>query len=77
MVPCLPIQYRVLEVEEQQGIHNLVPIPELVECDHFVVINPQMVETGQLVQEESVENPGSKVVLGNVEIHEDPDATVV
>ena len=59
LVPYHPVQYHVLEVEEQQGIHILGPIPELVECGHNVVIGPENVGAGQLVLEEFAENPES------------------
>ena len=77
LVPYLPVQYHVLEVEEQQGIHILGPIPGLVVYGHIVVTGPQTVGTGQLVLEESAENPESEVILGKVEVHEYLDSTDV
>ena len=59
LVSYHPVQYHVLEVEEQQGIHILGPILGLEECDNSAVIGPEIVGTGQLVLEESAENPGS------------------
>ena len=71
------VQYHVPEVEEQQVCHSLDSIPGLVECNHFVVTCPQIVETGQLVQEESADNPGSKVILEKVAVLEGLDANAV
>ena len=77
MVPYLPVQCHVLGVEEQQESHNLGPNPEFGQYVQIVVTNPRDVESCQLVLEESVENPESKVFLEKVGVHEDLDSTEV
>ena len=60
---------------EQQGCQSLGPNSEFGQYAQIVVTYPRNVENCQLVPEESVEYPESKVFLGEAEILEDSDST--